>query len=283
MEKLFSDYVGRTTEQTEVITAAPVDKLAALLDRDDHFEEADEIPVGAHWLYFLPTAKQANLDIDGHPLRGDFLPPVDLPRRMWAGSRIIFGSPLRVGDRATKRSEILKIEGKAGRSGQMVFVTVRSTVAGNDGLAVTEEQDLVYRGHSGTTTTPSAVATSSEPAGPEARRESLIPTPALLFRFSALTFNAHRIHYDRDYAREQEGYPDLVVHGPLTATLLLDLIRKTYSDRRVRQFQFRGQLPLFVNRKLELEIQEVSDGQLKLRAISEGGHVAMSASARLAG
>lgn len=275
------DYVGRKQIETDHVVAAPIKGLAALLDRDDvTFEDGAPIPPGSHWLYFLPLARQSLIDVDGHPRRGNFLPPIELPRRMWAGGRLAFHQPLRIGDRITRASTILKIEEKSGRSGRMVFVTVESTVSGERGLAVSEEQDIVYRDRptANVTMTP----TAPEPARAEPQARSVIrPTPTMLFRFSALTFNAHRIHYDRDYTRGHEGYPDLVVQGPLTATLLLNLLRQTCSGRNPRKFQFRGQQPIFADRDFELTLHKVGENEVSLRALTPDGRTAMLASAEL--
>jgi 3-methylfumaryl-CoA hydratase len=168
-------------------------------------------------------ARHSEIGPDGHPKRGGFLPPVPLPRRMWAGSRLTFVQPVRVGDALTRESRILDVSGKEGRTGHLVFVTVRHDYSLASGLAITEEHDIVYRDNP----QPGQPAPKPTPAPTDSQfSREIVPDPVLLFRYSALTFNGHRIHYDRSYVTEVEGYPGLIVHGPLIATLLLDLLRR---------------------------------------------------------
>ena len=249
----FSSWIGRSEEQEDLVTAASCAGLAAILDHADPPWRSGELPPLAHWLHFLPHALQHDLAEDGHPTRGSFLPPVSLPRRMWAGGTIRFAAPLRIGDTIRRRSTIAHVQHKRGRSGDLVFVKVIHEIFGRDGLAVREEQDIVYteaprdsaydvpkaneRGssaHQPTTDVPVAEWT-----------RSIQPDAVLLFRFSALTFNGHRIHYDRDYCRDREGYPGLVVHGPLTATLLMDLFMRNHPSAHVSAFRFRGHHPAY--------------------------------------
>ncbi len=240
MTPLFASWIAKTETHDDVVTLWPMTALAATLDRDDPPVRAgDPLPPLWHWLYFLPAERQSDLGDDGHAKRGAFLPPVDLPRRMWAGSRLAFHHPIHAGERITRTSTIAGIEEKQGRTGPLVFVVVRHEIANPAGLAITEEHDIVYRGHSSTSPAPPPA-----PAGPQWQR-TIHPDDVLLFRYSALTFNGHRIHYDRRYAVDREGYPGLVVHGPLIATLLLDLLRRHQPDAVVASFQFRAVSPLF--------------------------------------
>ncbi len=233
-------WIGRSESRDDTIDAAPLARLSALLDRDDPApKQGDAIPPLAHWLYFLPADRQSDLGRDGHARRGGFLPPVPLPRRMWAGSRLEFLRPLVVGTRATRKSTIKDVSVKEGRSGTLVFVTVRHEISGTDGLALTDEHDIVYRGEGG-----AAAAPAPAPAG-EAWRREIHPDPVLLFRYSAVTFNGHRIHYDHPYVTGVEGYPGLVVHGPLIATLLVDLLRRNRPAAALRRYSFRALRPLF--------------------------------------
>jgi 3-methylfumaryl-CoA hydratase len=233
-------WIGREEVRTDIVTAAPVSALAATLDIDASYPEAgDPLPPLWHWLYFLPIHRQSELGADGHAERGGFLPPVDLPRRMWAGGRLEFHAPLRIGERITRTSRITDVRFKEGRTGPLVFVLVRHEIAGAAGVAITEEHDIVYRGHSG-------AASLRRPAPADAPWERAVhPDDVLLFRYSALTFNGHRIHYDRRYATEIEGYPGLVVHGPLLATLLADLVRRNMPSARAKRFEFRAASPVF--------------------------------------
>jgi 3-methylfumaryl-CoA hydratase len=235
-------WIGRSEVYRDTVTAAPLVALAALLDRDDPAPRAgDATPPLAHWLYFLPSYRQSQAGPDGHARRGEFLPPVPLPRRMWAGSRIEFARPLRAGSEVEKRSTIRDVAMKEGRSGPLVFVTVRHEIHDGDGLVLTDEHDIVYRGES-----PLAATDAPAPADAAWRRE-IDPDPVLLFRYSAVTFNSHRIHYDHPYATLVEGYPGLVVHGPLIATLLVDLLRRNVPGVTLRTFRFRAMKPLFGN------------------------------------
>jgi 3-methylfumaryl-CoA hydratase len=233
-------WIGRSETRRDTIAAAPLRELSALLDRDDPEPKAgDAIPPLGHWLYFLPTDRQSELGPDGHAHRGGFLPPVSLPRRMWAGSRLEFLRPLAVGAEATRVSTIKDVKVKEGRSGTLVFVTVRHEISDAGGLAISDEHDIVYRGEGGGAAAPVLAPTD------EAWRRDIHPDPVLLFRYSAVTFNGHRIHYDHPYVTRVEGYPGLVVHGPLIATLLVDLLRRKRPDVVLRRFAFRAMRPLF--------------------------------------
>ena len=235
-----SSWIGRGETREDLVTAAPLRELSALLDRDDpEPREGDAIPPLAHWLYFLDTHRQSGLGPDGHPRRGEFLPPVPLPRRMWAGSRLEFLRPLAVGARATRESTIKDVSVKEGRSGTLVFVTVRHEICDAKGLAITDEHDIVYRGEGGGVAAPVAAP------GDETWRREIHPDPVLLFRYSAVTFNGHRIHYDHPYVTGVEHYPGLVVHGPLIATLLVDLLRRNLPEANLRRYSFRAMRPLF--------------------------------------
>ena len=233
----YEDWIGKTEKHEDTITAWPLSALAATLDGD---APGDTVPPLWHWLYFLPTHRQSELGADGHARRGAFLPPVDLPRRMWAGGRFEFQDALRLGDRAVRTSRILQVQEKQGRSGPLVFVVVRHEVHTPRGLALAEEHDIVYRGHP----RPEDVPVIQEAPGDAAWERTVHPDDVLLFRYSALTFNGHRIHYDRRYCTEVEGYPGLVVHGPLIATLLMELAREQ-DEGEVARFRFRAVSPLF--------------------------------------
>jgi len=234
-------WIGRTETREDTIGAAPVAALAALLDRDDPSPKpGDAIPPLAHWLYFLPVHRQSQVGPDGHAVRGEFLPPVPLPRRMWAGSRIEFLRPLPIGATATRLSRIADVKVKEGRSGTLVFVTVRHEISGAAGLAIVDEHDIVYRGDTG-----KAVADPVPAPSNETWSRTVEPDPVLLFRYSAVTFNGHRIHYDLPYVTKVEGYPGLIVHGPLIATLLIDLLRRSLPGIDVKRYAFRAMRPLF--------------------------------------
>lgn len=216
--------------------------MAATLDLDPAaIALGYPLPPLWHWAYFTPDARQSELGPDGHPKRGGFLPPVELPNRMWAGGRFAFLRPLQVGETARRVSRILRCEAKASRHGPLVFVTVRHAIASANGPALDEEHDIVYRQPAPRGTPP---AGETAPADADFRRP-IQPDPVLLFRYSALTFNGHRIHYDHPYVTQVEGYPGLVVHGPLTATLLLEAFRAAHPDKIIECFDYRAVGPLF--------------------------------------
>ena len=273
-------WIGRTESRTDQITAAPVAAQTATLDRDDAEPvPGTELPPLWHWLYFLPMARHSEIGPDGHPKRGGFLPPVPLPRRMWAGSRLTFVQPVRVGDALTRESRILDVSGKEGRTGHLVFVTVRHDYSLASGLAITEEHDIVYRDNP----QPGQPAPKPTPAPTDSQfSREIVPDPVLLFRYSALTFNGHRIHYDRSYVTEVEGYPGLIVHGPLIATLLLDLLRRNLPDARVKSFTFRAVRPTFDINTFSVHGRRDADGKVALWGRDHEGWLTMDATAELA-
>jgi 3-methylfumaryl-CoA hydratase len=239
------EWIGKTETVADVATATPYAALSATLDRaHDRPPVGTPLPALWHWLYFLPLYAQSEVGPDGHALRGDFLPPVPLPRRMWAGSQLEFHRPLRIGDSLNRVSTIQDVSEKAGRTGSLVFVKVRHEIRRQDEseIALTEFHDIVYR----EAAKQGGVAPSPVAAPARATWERRwVPDDVLLFRYSALTFNGHRIHYDRRYVTEVEGYPGLIVHGPLLATLLLDLLRQRLPDAVVARYEFRAIRPTF--------------------------------------
>lgn len=241
--------IGRTERVQAVIAPEKVAALAATLDLDPA-EAPRLLPPGWHWMFFNPFVRRSALGEDGHPKRGGFLPDVGLPRRMWAGGRLTYHSPLPVGVVATRESTILDVSAKSGRSGRLVFVTVGHRISHDGETLIAEEQDLVYREAAAPGGTPPKPAAAPEGA---TWSETVEPDPVLLFRYSALTANGHRIHYDRPYATTVEHYRDLVVHGPLTATLLQDLAVRARPGRRLATFAFRGAAPLFVDAPFHIE------------------------------
>ena len=237
-----SPWIGNTEVRTDAVRASQVAAWNATLDRDDPFPaEREPVPPGFHWTLFPDVARQSELGPDGHPRRGGFLPPVRLPRRMWAGSDVRFSVPLRVGDEVEQTSVVERIEHKQGRAGPLCFVTVHRPTRCRRGIAVDEDQHLVYREAQNR----QAFGGPIKPAEPGPWRRTILPDDVLLFRFSALTFNGHRIHYDHRYATEQEGYPGLVVHGPYLATLLMDHFLRHRPLARIRSFAFRARRPIF--------------------------------------
>ena len=274
-----TQWVGRKLVRTDWINPNRLAAWNATLDRDDPFpKEGEPVPPGFHWTLFTSSVRQSELGPDGHAKRGGFLPPVQLPRRMWAGSRLRFQQPLRVGERAEQVSVIERVEEKRGRAGTLVFVTLRHTVSGGNGLAIEDEQDLVYR------EAPNAeapVAPAGEKTAPSGKwRRQITPDDVFLFRYSALTFNGHRIHYDRRYATSVEGYPGLVVHGPLLATLMLDLVRRELPEAVVERFQFKALRPTFDTSHFTVEGGPgESERHLRLWTTDNAGQVAVEGEA----
>jgi 3-methylfumaryl-CoA hydratase len=283
MQAIFDDlrrWIGKTTVAEDQVTATQARALGATLDRDVSFNTGDPLPPPWHWLYFLTMEPLSDAGPDGHPRRGGFLPPVPLPRRMWAGSRMAFFRPLRIGDAIRRESRIADVKVKEGRSGMLVFVTVRHEITCGEESLLTDEHDIVYRDLQKADV--NAPAARSAPSDHAWIRE-IRPTPVLLFRYSALTFNSHRIHYDFPYVTAVEGYPGLVVHGPLLATLLLDLLLRQRPDARVTRFEFRAVSPLFDNAPFAVCGRPDKDGKnIALWAKAEDGRLAMDATATVA-
>jgi len=272
-------WVGRTETRVDQVTPTPVAALAATLDRGDlPPASGDPLPPLWHWLYFLPLARQSEIGRDGHPQRGGFLPPVPLPRRMWAGGRFDFLQPLHVGERIERTSRIADVTSKEGRSGPLVFVLVRHEIAGERGIAIVEEHDIVYRGEP----QPGERAAGRPAPGGPAWTRTVHPDDVLLFRYSALTFNGHRIHDDRKYVTEVEGYPGLIVHGPLIATLLMDLLRRELPQAEVASFRFKAVRPTFDPHPFRVNGALQPDGKtVRLWAQDHEGWLTMDATAVL--
>jgi 3-methylfumaryl-CoA hydratase len=273
-------WIGRRETVSDVVTATPYAALSATLDRPaERPPEGTPLPALWHWLYFLPLHRQSEIGPDGHAKRGGFLPPVPLPRRMWAGSQFRFDAPVPVGDAVTRTSTIENVTEKSGRTGPLVFVKVRHEIRreGSAGTAITEHHDIVYR----EAPKPGDAAPPPQPAPAAAAWERRwVPDGVLLFRYSALTFNGHRIHYDRRYVTEIEGYPGLIVHGPLIATLLLDALRRERPDAEIVQYSFRAVRPLFDINPFAVCGAPLADGKtFRLWAKDHEGWLAMDATA----
>jgi len=273
-------WIDRTDSVHDVATVVPLQALSATLDREEPgIGPGAEVPPCWHWLYFLPLHRQSELGPDGHARRGGFLPPVPLPRRMWAGSRLEFLSPVRAGQAIRRNSRIADVRLKDGRTGPLVFVQVHHDIDVEGRHAIHEEHDIVYRDMP----RPGEPAPPGIPAPMDADwMREIRPDDVLLFRYSALTFNGHRIHYDRRYVTEVEGYPGLVVHGPLIATLLLDLLRRERPEARVLRFAFKAIHPVFDTAPFKVCGRLEGDRTARLWAVTPEGHLAMDASADLA-
>ena len=276
-----SAWIGRSTTVADTVYPTPVAALSATLDDASAPGLGAPLPPLWHWLYFLPIHRQSEIGPDGHPKRGGFMPPVAQPRRMWAGSRLEFRSPIRIGDRVERTSTIDDVTTKGGRTGTLVFVKVRHEVRCNDAAdpALVEFHDIVYR----EAQRPDDVAPAPRPAPPDgAWRRKIVPDDVLLFRYSALTFNGHRIHYDRRYVTEVEGYPGLIVHGPLIATLLIEQVRRELPEAEVASFRFKAVRPIFDLHPFRVNGAPAADGKsVQLWASDHEGALAMEASATL--
>ena len=276
---LLKQWIGRSETHCDLIHAGAANAFAATLDLSAHYADGSALPCLWHWFYFWTVRPQAELGPDGHPQRGGFLPPVPLPRRMWAGGRLRFDGPLLVGAEASRTSRIVDVNAKTGKSGRLAFVTVAHEISSAGQVAVFEEHDIVYRDNP----QPGAAAVVPTPAPVQSSWSRQIhPDPVLLFRYSALTFNGHRIHYDRSYVTQVEGYPGLIVHGPLIATLLMELLRAQLPARRVASFSFRAVGPLFDIESFSIHGQPDADGlTVQLWAANARGDLAMQAEAIL--
>jgi 3-methylfumaryl-CoA hydratase len=279
----YSPWVGRTESRTQVIDVEHARRMATMLDLPDTLRPGDPLRPLWHWAYFTPLSAQSDLSPDGHPALGDFLPPIPLPRRMWAGGSLRFTGALRLGDEVERTTTILDVTEKEGRQGRLVFLVLGHRLIGGRGGAIDEEQSIVYRAAAPARPTDPARAAEVEPAERTAAdwRETLVPDTRLLFRYSALTFNAHRIHYDQDYARNVEGYHLPVVQGPLTATLLVDRFLRRRQEW-LAEFQFRAMAPLYVTEEMQIcgAIDKDACGG-ELWAETPTGATAMSAKIRL--
>jgi 3-methylfumaryl-CoA hydratase len=273
-------WIGRSETAHDLVGPTPVVALSATLDHP-----AAAVPAGTplpplwHWLYFLPMHRQSEIGADGHARRGGFMPPVPLPRRMWAGSQFEFLAPVRVGDALVRISTIADVTVKSGRTGQLVFVKVRHELRCNGAAeaALVEFHDIVYR--DAQRADDAAPPPQAAPAGASWQRE-ITPDDVLLFRYSALTFNGHRIHYDRQYVTAVEGYPGLVVHGPLIATLLMDLLRRQLPEAEVTSFRFKAVRPTFDLHPFKV-CGSCDGGTVKLWAQDHEGWLTMDAVATL--
>lgn len=250
--------------------------LAATLDRETAPAVGEDLPCLWHWLYFLPSVKTSELGGDGHTARGEFVPPVALPVRMWAGSTVEFLMPIKVGESITRRASIADVYEKTGRSGRLIFVRIVHEVACPRGLAVVEEREIVFR-HVRPT---GASKPKAAPGNPQWRKR-VLPDATLLFRYSALTFNSHRIHYDQRYAVDTEGFRNLVVPGPLIATLLAELAATKFPNCALRRLSFRSTHPLFVDEPFEIA-GRADDTSLALWAAGPDKELSMTAKAELA-
>ena len=268
-------WVGFSETKTDWVTSFPIAGLSATLDRPGLISsEINSIPLAAHWLYFLPSFSQSEIGLDGHKKRGDFLPPVELPRRMWAGGRLDFKLPIKLGSQIERISRIKQIRHSKGETGELVFVIVGHTISHDDVVLLEEDHNIVYRSAKKIDEKPKQ---GKDVPGKADWTEIVKPDPVLLFRYSALTFNSHRIHYDRKYATEIEGYPGLVVHGPLLATMLINFFDKKMPNSKLNIFEYKALSPIFDTAEFTLNGMIISDGAAKFWVANSDGKLAMLA------
>jgi 3-methylfumaryl-CoA hydratase len=272
-EVALKDWLGRTRKDEDEIALGAVERMAATLDQDPaKFRRGGVMPESWYAILFGTTARESDIGSDGHPETGDFMPPLQGTRRMFAGRRTTFHRPLHIGDRVSRVSTVTRAEPKSGRTGSFVLMTVVHEISGPDGVAITEEQDVVYR----EAVAAGTAAQQREAAAPAAEKADW-STPialdsVLLFRYSALTFNAHRIHYDLPYTRDTEGYPGLVMNGGLTALLLVETAR-AHLPRPIASYAARAMSPLFVPSTVTFN-GRIVDGTASLWASAPGGGLA---------
>lgn len=272
----FSRWVGKSETEEGYVSAYAADAFTATLDRDDPlFADGDALPPAWHYFYFHEVVKLAETGPDGHRARGDFMPPIPLPRRMWAGSKMTFHDPVRIGEKVRKVITIADVATKHGKTGTLCFVTTTEEVFGEDGrLTTVEERTQVYRAVG----KPDAPKPAPRPAPAEAVwSRDIHPSAVMLFRYSALTMNSHRIHYDKDYVRDEEGYPGLLVHGPLTMALMLDLFRREMPDATMTSLDLRAVSPVYDTLGFSVHGAPGEDGTAKLWAMTGEGALAMTA------
>jgi 3-methylfumaryl-CoA hydratase len=273
-------WIGRQEVLEDEVALPIVRRLAALLDLDPlSYRRGDTLPEGWHSVFFAPVARQSQLGPDGHPKKGDFLPPVPLPRRMFAGRRLRYLAPITIGAEIRRTSTISSITPKTGRTGQMIFVRVDHVVEMDGKPVLTEAHDIVYREEAkpGAGAPPKAEAKVELPPADDS--QVYAPETTHLFRYSALTYNGHRIHYDQPYTTQEEGYPGLVVNGGLHALYLHEMARRNLPDGKLGRFSVRNVNPFFVGRKGELRCSRAADGSLSLWAVNEQGKIVAQAEA----
>ena len=274
-DELFPEWIAKVDNCSEIISPVPVNRLAATLDEAaPDYREGDKLPPLWHWIFFIKPVSHAGLGKDGHPKRGGFLPPVPLPRRLFAGMKTDFLHPLIIGHAAERESEVTDIKEKTGASGPLFFVKVQSRIRQKGRLCIIDEQEIVYREMSAPMTIPEAKLLPEPPAN--SWTQEMIVDAAMLFRFSAVTFNGHKIHYDRTYAATEEGYPALVVHAPLVAMLLLQLLRRN-TDKTLSRFEYRAKAPLFDGQAFQLSAVTEGTDTVNMQVLRADGKIAAQA------
>ncbi|WP_069132018.1 MaoC family dehydratase N-terminal domain-containing protein [Rhodohalobacter halophilus] len=271
----YEEWIGKTLDISDSMAPEQLQKFEALMNGDPgSVSDGSGLRPGAHWVYFNPPIPQADLGINGHERSSNFLPPVDLPRRMWAGGTIKFKKPLKIGVPADKKSTITKIEEKEGKSGKLVFVSLRHQISASGSVAIDEEQVIVYRGESEKGAHP--IRTEPMDLDPDWRK-STKPSSIQLFRYSALTFNSHRIHYDQDYAREMEGYPNVVVHAPFLVLLMIDAFSSKADGKVISEIRYENRGPVYLGEQITICGKSIDNSRTALRIHGPEGKVAVKA------
>ena len=270
--EVLGQWVGRREKRLDVIDAGHARAMQATLDLEPSLQDGDVLPALWHWLYFLDHSRTAELATDGLADASPILPPIDLPNRMWAGARFEFSAPVIIGQMVEREREVISVNLKQGSSGPLCFVTLMDSFRADARLLFSEAHEIVYR-------TPPQKGASPKVEMPylEETSETVVPGPILLFRYSALTFNSHRIHYDPDYCREEEGYPGALVHGPLTATLLCDFAERL-CPKPISRFRLKATAPLFSGQPIRLA-GRILEGRAHVWAVTSEGGLAMDAEA----
>lgn len=274
----YDEWIGKSKDQNDSMAPEQLQRFEALMDRDpDAITVGSELPPCSHWIYFTPMDKQSNIAEDGHAIKGGFLPPVELPKRMWAGGNLKFKKPLKTGSPADKKSTIVKINEKEGASGKLCFVTVRHQISGSGSIAIDEIQQIVYRevaeeGVSPVRTKPMDIDFDWK----KSRKLSSVQ----LFRYSALTFNAHRIHYDHPFTVRDEGYPNLVVHSPLLLTLMMDLFKTKTDGKVIEEIDYKSVGPIYLGEEISITSKDVDNFKAEMRVLGPDNKMAVKATVK---
>lgn len=274
----YNDWIGKTIDQNDTMSPEPLQRFEALLDHDpSEVKNGTVLPPCAHWVYFNPVNKQSDLDDDGHPKRGAFLPPVELPLQMWAGGKILFKKPLKAGLAADKKSTVVKTGEKEGTTGKLFFVTLRHQISAAGAVAIDEEQQIVFREKTEEGAHPSRTQPMDTDFDWKKTRKL---SPVHLFRYSALTFNSHRIHYDYPYTTDELGYPNLLVPAPLVLTFMMDAYKTKSDGKVIEEIEYRAVGPLYVHEEMTITSKDTGNTQVELRALGPDNKIAMTASIR---
>lgn len=270
------EWIGKSEDRSDSMSVEQLQRFEAMMNRDpSQIAEGAELAPCAHWIYFTPALPQSELGVNGNAMNDSLLPPVDLPRRMWAGGKLTFKKSLKVGIPAEKKSTVTKIEEKEGSTGKLCFVTLRHQISSKGAVAVDEEQTFVFREENERGAHP--IRTQPLDIDPDWKKITK-PDSIQLFRFSALTFNSHRIHYDRDYAQQVEGYPDLVVHAPLLLLTIIDAFKTKHDGKMIEEIEYNSIGPVYLGEQITIHCKNTDNFKAELRVCGHEGKVAIKAS-----